>query len=51
MNAGNTMVCSYFEHQLLLIMEKLLKFLDFLQKRGEDQNTQSAYGEIGMGII
>ena len=51
MNAGNTMVDSYFKHQLLLTMEKLLKCLDFLQEKGEDQNTPSVYGEIGVGII
>ena len=45
------MVDSYFEHQLLLTMEKLLKCIDFLQEKGEDQNTQFAYGEIGVGII
>lgn len=51
MNAGNTMVDSYFKYQLLLTMEKLLKCLDFLQEKGEDQNTPSAYGEIGVRII
>lgn len=40
------------KYQLLLTMEKLLKCLDFLQeKKGEDQNTPSAYGEIGVRII
>ena len=43
MNAGNTMVGSYFEHQLSLTWEKLLKFLDFLLEKGEHQNTVSIW--------